>query len=179
MVTEYSNKNIHAFIQFSRPMQQGCVCLVEQSTFSQREPFALSSWEVVLRPWNVIPDCSVFVFLGALVPRDRLILWSLMWAWDAPYGFRPLQELETKAIVPKLQEGRETEGSARQAVVTESQLNSGHGKLGRASLLSSAWCGISLVLGHDGIWHFLRGDNWKLGVWTPPKLPCRYLFLWL
>ena len=146
------------------------MCLFsEQSTFSQREPFALSSREVVLRPWNVIPDCSVFVFLGALVPRDRLILWSLMWAWDALYRSRLLQEIETKASVPKLQEGQETEGSARRAVVTESQLNSEHWKLGWASLLSSAWCAVSLILGHDGIWHFLRGDNWKLGVWDPSQ----------
>lgn len=46
-----------------------CLCS-EKNTFSQRETFALSQWEVILRPWYVLPNCSVFILLGALVPRQ-------------------------------------------------------------------------------------------------------------
>lgn len=52
----------------------------------------------------------------------------------------------------------------------ESHWISSHWKHGQASLVSSVWYAISLILGDDGLWHSLGQDHWRLGVWTPSWL---------
>lgn len=77
MLNENSNKNIHWMERSSAGIHSRNVCS-EKNTFSQRETSALSQWEVILRPWYVLPT-AVSLFSWGLWSPDRLILWSLMW----------------------------------------------------------------------------------------------------